>query len=389
MDHCYVHAKGKLRVNARAPPREMYLVMVIHARKSLFTLSFIWFCSLVPGCGDDGIDDDDGPGTATLTWTTDGTDPGTSGSETTTDATTIGTGDTGESTTGSTEPDFGTPADIMAAQAMWNEIANYRQWPEFPGAHGIIPGESPHGPFVRFYINSLENDNANQLVNGSIVVKENFAAADETTLAAVTVMKRVAGFDPAAGEWFWVKYLPGGALDMTPEGHKLAGKVPGCIRCHTNAGGDDLVFINDPQDFGTVENQVTAAELWQEMADYRQWPYFPGKMGIVPGGAPHGAHVRFFVNTIAEANTQDFADGSIVIKENFTADDENTLAAITVAKKISGFNPGGNDWFWVKYLPGGTLDQTLTMVPMAGKVGGCIGCHASEAGDYIFANDTP
>jgi hypothetical protein len=53
-----------------------------------------------------------------------------------------------------------------------------------------------------------------------------------------------------------------------------------------------------------------------------------------------------------------------------------------------GYDPENHDWYWVKYLPNGEVDKTDDGMPIAGKVKGCIQCHASAAGgDYIFMND--
>ena len=65
---------------------------------------------------------------------------------------------------------------------------------------------------------------------------------------AVTVMYRSTGYNTAAGDWYWVKYLPNGQVDTmeTPKGRmRLAGKVGGCIDCHSGADGGDYAFFND------------------------------------------------------------------------------------------------------------------------------------------------
>ena len=54
------------------------------------------------------------------------------------------------------------------------------------------------------------------------------------------------------------------------------------------------------------------------------------------------------------------------------------LAAITVMYKVKGYNPEGNDWFWVKYAADGKAQAE-------GKVQGCINCHGKKKdNDYIF-----
>ena len=56
------------------------------------------------------------------------------------------------------------------------------------------------------------------------------------------------GYDPENQDWFWVKYLPDGALDKNPAGMSLAGRVAkgadqGCIACHS--GEEDYLFTTN------------------------------------------------------------------------------------------------------------------------------------------------
>ena len=54
-------------------------------------------------------------------------------------------------------------------------------------------------------------------------------------------------------------------------------------------------------------------------------------------------------------------------------------------------NPEHGDWFWVKYLPDGSVARTPAdkgNKPIKGRFASCIECHASADGDdYVFAND--
>jgi len=53
-----------------------------------------------------------------------------------------------------------------------------------------------------------------------LVVKDNYKP--NRTLAAITAMNKIKGYNPEAGDWFWVKYAPDGkALKK--------GKPAGCI----------------------------------------------------------------------------------------------------------------------------------------------------------------
>jgi hypothetical protein len=54
-------------------------------------------------------------------------------------------------------------------------------------------------------------------------------------LAAVTVMYKVKGYNPDAGDIFRMKFLPDGKIEAS-------GKVDMCIGCHTKAMENDFLF---------------------------------------------------------------------------------------------------------------------------------------------------
>ena len=133
----------------------------------------------------------------------------------------------------------------------WNYLTRgkvpYRQWRSWPDKTGLYAGQSPHGAFLRMYINSKAAANTDQLADGSILVKENFGQ-DKRTLMAVTVMYKAKGYDAQHGDWYWVKYNPDGSVARTPreKGDKpIRGRFASCIQCHDSAAGDDFVFAND------------------------------------------------------------------------------------------------------------------------------------------------
>lgn len=97
---------------------------------------------------------------------------------------------------------------------------------------------------MKLYVNRAAAGRPENPPDKSILVKENYTP--DKKLAAITVMYRARGFDPEHGDWWWVKYNPDGTVD-TQNGTKLAGKVQGCIRCHSAAGGDDFIYANDRQ----------------------------------------------------------------------------------------------------------------------------------------------
>ena len=125
-----------------------------------------------------------------------------------------------------------------------------------------------------------------------------------------------------------------------------------------------------------------AAALWKYITDespYTKWSFWPDHKDMQPGRSPHGQFHKVFVNKPAlEATKPPLPDGSIVVKENFTADKK--LAALTIMYKVKGYDPDNGDWYYVKYDPDGTIGP-------AGKVKGCIACHAGAANnDYIFVH---
>lgn len=113
----------------------------------------------------------------------------------------------------------------------------YRSWKLWPGKGKLYKGQHPHGAFLTTYVNdgaamALKNKSG-QLPNGSIIVKENYTP--EKKLDAITVMYRKAGYNPGAGDYFWLKYAADGTIQKM-------GKVKGCIECHGTVKDNDWLF---------------------------------------------------------------------------------------------------------------------------------------------------
>ncbi len=124
---------------------------------------------------------------------------------------------------------------------------------------------------------------------------------------------------------------------------------------------------------------------------YRHWGAFPGRPeGTYEGQSPHGAFLKMYANKMARENPQTLPSGSIIVKENYGAD-QTTLMAVTVMYRSQGYNPDHNDWYWVKYKPNGVVARTPEdkgNKPIAGRFASCIECHSGADGnDYAFAND--
>jgi hypothetical protein len=143
--------------------------------------------------------------------------------------------------TASTQAKMGTAKKMPAAdgKALWDylKMEKYaKNWKMWPGKKAFYPGKEPHGALLTTYVNKIAYDaikgKKGQLPDGAIIVKENYSP--DKKLGALTVMYKVKGYNPAAGDWFWVKYLPDGKV-------AVEGKVDACINCHASAKANDYV----------------------------------------------------------------------------------------------------------------------------------------------------
>jgi len=110
----------------------------------------------------------------------------------------------------------------------------------WPGKGKLYKGTEPHGALLTTYVNqpALEaiQGKKGSMPAGAIIVKENYKP--DRDLAAITVMYKVAGFNPEAGDWFWGKYAPDGKV-------LAEGKVAGCLGCHGKVKGNDFLFTGE------------------------------------------------------------------------------------------------------------------------------------------------
>lgn len=146
---------------------------------------------------------------------------------------------------------FGTQSDIAFGDALWEALLDARLAGEGAIMARPYEGTQPHG-------NKLVTLESEVTVNGmtsEVIIKHNYGGEGATIeavsnnpqqyLMATTVMFRRPGFDADNHDWFWAKYLPDGSYDKAPNGNALVGKGPGCITCHNNAPGGDMVYLND------------------------------------------------------------------------------------------------------------------------------------------------
>ncbi len=130
-----------------------------------------------------------------------------------------------------------------SAATLWTHLnrTGYTSWPLWPGKGERYEGGAPHGALLTTYLNDLAHDaltsGAASMPDGAIIVKENYSPGGE--LMAVTTMHKVAGYNPEAADWHWVKFLPDGSVD---NGGMAQGKVPMCIGCHAQQAANDYVL---------------------------------------------------------------------------------------------------------------------------------------------------
>lgn len=151
--------------------------------------------------------------------------------------------------------------------------------------------------------------------------------------------------------------------------------------------------------FGTDSDAAYAKLLWDVMQAERL--VGPEMIRTKPyeGTDPHGMMLEtFYTRATINGHT-----GDLVVKRNFgpagvTADEvlsdpKNHLGAITVMfRREAGYDPEDKDWFWVKYLPDGSLDKAPNGMRLAGQVAkgmetGCIACHRGAGEDMLFTTD--
>ena len=133
---------------------------------------------------------------------------------------------------------------------------------------------------------------------------------------------------------------------------------------------------------GSEQDQSMAGVLRREMQGYQEWAQFAGFPGIQESKSrAHGKFVATYINSIAAQDPAGVPFGSILVKENFSANDRATLESTTVMQRIEGYDPDNHDWFWARFTAGGELTHS-------GQVAMCADCHF-DAGDddFVFLND--
>lgn len=164
-----------------------------------------------------------------------------------------------------------------------------------------------------------------------------------------------------------------------------------------------------------TKDKQFAKKFWNYLLsnNYKHWSPAAGKTadhfairaGADGAASPHGGMVKSYVNRTAASNPNSLPVGSILILENYRQD--KSLDTISVMYRTPGFNPAGNDWYWVNYNADGSITsegtgrpdslgpkgirQASATAPLPKKLVGrsltCIQCHSSGGSDLAFFNN--
>ena len=140
------------------------------------------------------------------------------------------------------EPGATLPEGSADAVLAYLEAADFRNsWDLWPGKGEKYEGTEPHGALLTTYLNpaaaQAAADGAGQMPPGAIVVKDNFMP--DGMLGASTVMYKIEGYNPEAGDWWWAKFMPDGSVDMDG---MAQGRVEMCIGCHAKGADNDYLL---------------------------------------------------------------------------------------------------------------------------------------------------
>jgi len=169
-----------------------------------------------------------------------------------------------------------------------------------------------------------------------------------------------------------------------------AGAVTGLLATAAMAGSH----------FGTDDDAAYAAKVWKSMV--KQHLAGPGSVITLPyeGTDPHGMLLEtYFAKATIDGHT-----GDLIVKRNYgpadvevdqvLANPSKHLGAITIMfRREAGYDEDNQNWFWVKFLPDGSLDKNPKGMRLAGRVAkgadkGCIACHqGADGGDYLFGTN--
>lgn len=134
---------------------------------------------------------------------------------------------------------------LAPAQGAVDGLPDYFGWHRLNPQKSFIPSAHPTAKDV--YVDPVgataARDRAFPFPEGSVLVKESISP-ETRSVFVVTAMRKVAGFDPANGDWQYAMFermddgsFGGGWIDAGSDVHMM------CVGCHTGAAANDYVFL--------------------------------------------------------------------------------------------------------------------------------------------------
>lgn len=134
-------------------------------------------------------------------------------------------------------------AALFSEAELKAEIEGYEEWAQPAGwAGAVVSCDGSHGPRVDIWFNEAA---ASALFAGDQVMPEGAAFVkqafeeDGVTPTKMSAMRKVEGFSPDNGDWFWGLFASDGST-------LSSGEVGTCSNCH-RAGQDHVMFPDSPQ----------------------------------------------------------------------------------------------------------------------------------------------
>ncbi len=145
--------------------------------------------------------------------------------------------------------------------------------------------------------------------------------------------------------------------------------------------------------FGGKEETAFAADLWNAISNYPDWPF---KTELMQARSPHGKFVRSYYNLVRVGDNRyhvivkdGYGDGDISREDVIKSSGGNIVSVAVMVQREEGYDPNAQNWYWVRYNDRkGTVTKTPDGTSIAGKIPKCISCHERAGGnDLFFTND--
>ncbi len=133
--------------------------------------------------------------------------------------------------------------DTNAASMMaYLEREDYQSsWELWPGKGVKYMTSGGHSVLLTTYVNPpayvAVMGKRGGMPPNAIIVKNNYTTEGE--LRGTTVMYKVEGYYPEHNDWYWLKVLPDGTVDVE-------GTPDGCVVCHAEVKDNDYVWVAGP-----------------------------------------------------------------------------------------------------------------------------------------------